>query len=138
MLKEVEIFTDGSCSGNPGKGGWAALLRYKEVERMISGSESYTTNNRMELLAVIKAIEQLKYPCKISITSDSQYVLNGITNIQRWKLKGWNKIKNAEMWIHLSNIIAQHEVSCKWVRGHAGHRENELVDSEARRQTNFG
>jgi ribonuclease HI len=132
--KIVEIFTDGACSGNPGAGGWGALLRYNGHEKRLSGFSSHTTNNRMELLAAIRALEALKRPCKVVITTDSQYVKNGITQwVPGWKRRGWRRagnkpVKNADLWKRLDELCSTHQVSWKWVRGHAGHEENEIVD----------
>ncbi|RUM88192.1 MAG: ribonuclease HI [Thermodesulfatator sp.] len=135
--KVVEIFTDGACSGNPGPGGWGALLRYKEHEKRLSGYSSRTTNNRMELLAAIRALEALKHPCKVIITTDSQYVKNGITTwLPGWKNRGWRRagnkpVKNEDLWKRLDSLCQKHKVTWKWVRGHAGHAENEIADSLA-------
>jgi ribonuclease HI len=135
----VEIFTDGACKGNPGPGGWGALLRCKGVEKTISGGARRTTNNKMELLAAIQALELLKKPCTVKITTDSQYVMYGITEwIHKWKKNGWktvNKkpVKNVDLWQRLDNLLSQHEVEWEWVRGHVGHPENELADRLARK-----
>lgn len=134
----IKIYTDGACLGNPGPGGWAALLRFEDIEKTISGYEPETTNNRMELMAVIKALEALKKSSQVSVTSDSQYVLKGITEwIKGWKKKGWRNsknepVKNADLWKQLDLIVQQHEIEWHWVRGHSGHPENELVDELAR------
>lgn len=133
----VEIFTDGACKGNPGPGGWGALLRYGEHERRLSGAEAQTTNNRMELLAVIKALQALKRGTRVKITTDSQYVKNGITQwIHGWKRNGWKTaakqaVKNEDLWKMLDAEAARHEIEWDWVRGHSGHAENELVDQLA-------
>lgn len=130
----VEIFTDGGCWGNPGPGGWGAVLRYKGHEKQISGSEPYTTNNRMEMAAAINAIMALKHSCLIIITTDSAYLKNGITEwIFGWKKNGWRTkdkqlVKNIDLWIQLDDLMAKHKIQWKWVKGHAGHRENELAD----------
>lgn len=135
----VEIFTDGACSGNPGPGGWAALLRYKGVEKELSGGEPRTTNNRMEMIAAIKALEALTKPSKVRITTDSQYLMKGITEwIHNWKKRGWinsqkQPVKNAELWKRLDSVASRHTVEWHWVRGHNNHLENELVDSLARK-----
>ncbi len=135
----VEIFTDGACSGNPGPGGWAALLRYGETEKEIWGKESHTTNNRMELIAAIKALEALKRPCKVRLTTDSEYVKNGITKwIKNWKLRGWKTsekkpVKNVDLWKSLDELTNTHEVEWRWVKGHSNHDENERVDGLARK-----
>ena len=133
----VEIFTDGACRGNPGPGGWAALLRHKEEEKMISGAVEESTNNRMELTAAIEGLEQLKRPMVVVLTTDSQYVKDGITKwIEGWKAKGWitsqrKPVKNVDLWKRLDQVVAIHTVEWKWVKGHSGHRENEMVDQAA-------
>jgi ribonuclease HI len=135
----VEIFTDGACSGNPGPGGWAALLRYKGVEKQLSGGEARTTNNRMEMTAAIKALEALTKPSKVRITTDSQYLMKGITEwIHNWKKRGWmnsqkQPVKNAELWKRLDAVASNHTVEWHWVRGHNNHAENELMDALARK-----
>jgi ribonuclease HI len=137
--KSVDIFTDGACSGNPGPGGWGAVLRYGGHEKEIYGGERRTTNNRMELMAAIMALESLKRPVKARIHTDSQYLRNGITEwIRKWKRNGWRTadkkpVKNVDLWQRLDAALAQHEVSWHWVRGHAGHPENERADALARR-----
>ncbi|RED48578.1 ribonuclease HI [Aestuariispira insulae] len=134
----VEIFTDGACSGNPGPGGWGALLRWKGTEKELSGGEQDTTNNRMELMAAIAALEALKRPKKVVLTTDSIYVRDGITKwIHGWKKNGWKTaakkpVKNADLWQRLEAAMAPHDVVWKWVKGHAGHLENERVDELAR------
>lgn len=133
----VEIFTDGACRGNPGPGGWGALLRYKGQERRIHGSELATTNNRMELMAAIQALESLKRPCKVRLLTDSQYVRKGITEwIVQWKRRDWktaakNPVKNIDLWQRLDATMQNHEVDWQWVRGHSGHVENEIADALA-------
>ena len=133
----VAIFTDGACRGNPGPGGWAALLRHKEEEKMISGAVEESTNNRMELTAAIEGLEQLKRPMVVVLTTDSQYVKDGITKwIEGWKAKGWitsqrKPVKNVDLWKRLDQVVAIHTVEWKWVKGHSGHRENEMVDQAA-------
>jgi len=135
--KTVEIFTDGACSGNPGKGGWGAILRFKDKVKELSGFEAETTNNRMELTAVIKALEALKFPCKVILTTDSLYVAKGITTwLPEWKMKGWrtaNKkpVKNADLWQALDKLASAHEIEWLWVKGHTGHAENERCDELA-------
>ena len=135
----VEIWTDGACSGNPGPGGWGALLRFGEAEKELFGGEAETTNNRMELTAAIEALNALKKPCKDKLTTDSQYVKGGITGwIHGWKKNGWktaNKkpVKNAELWQALDEAVSRHQVEWHWVKGHAGHPENEKADELARR-----
>ena len=139
MAETVEIFTDGACRGNPGPGGWGAVLRYKGRERHLHGGEAHTTNNRMELMAVIRALEALKRPCRVRITTDSQYVQKGITQwIHGWKRRGWRTadkrpVKNEDLWRELDALCAGHDVSWEWVRGHSGHPENELADRLANR-----
>ena len=133
----VEIFTDGACRGNPGPGGWAALLRKGDTEKMISGAQESTTNNQMELMAAIQGLEQLKKPVRVTLTTDSQYVRQGITQwIAGWKRNGWmtsqkKPVKNKELWQRLDAAVAEHEVEWLWVKGHSGHRENEMVDQAA-------
>jgi ribonuclease HI len=135
---EVEIFTDGACRGNPGPGGWAAILRYRGVEREISGAEPLTTNNRMEMTAAIQALEKLKRHCRVRLYSDSQYLRDGISKwIHGWKRRGWRTadnrpVKNIDLWQRLDRAAAGHEVSWIWVKGHAGHHENERADVLAR------
>jgi ribonuclease HI len=134
----VEIFCDGACSGNPGPGGYGAILRYNGTEKEISGGAADTTNNRMELTAVIEALRQLKRPCRVSITTDSQYVVKGMTEwIEGWQRKGWKNSKkepvlNRDLWESLLEVTRQHTVQWVWVRGHAGHPENERCDVLAR------
>ena len=136
-LQLVEIYTDGACRGNPGPGGWGALLRMGEKERELSGGEALTTNNRMELMAAIKALEALKRPCRVQLHTDSVYVRDGITKwIHGWRRNGWktaNKkpVKNAELWQELLNAAAPHRVEWHWVKGHSGHPENDRVDALA-------
>ena len=136
-MDQVAIFTDGACRGNPGPGGWGALLRYGQNEKKIKGAEPETTNNRMELMAAIMALETLKRPCKVDLTTDSKYVKNGITEwMINWKKKGWktaNKkpVKNEDLWKRLDNAASSHTINWHWVRGHTGHAENELADELA-------
>lgn len=136
--EEVEIFTDGACSGNPGPGGWGALLRYGEHEKLLSGGERATTNNRMELMAAIMSLEALKRPCRVRLVTDSTYVKNGVTEwLPRWKRHNWKTadrkpVKNTDLWQRLDGIAAKHSVDWAWVRGHSGHPENERVDALAR------
>jgi ribonuclease HI len=133
----VEIFTDGACRGNPGPGGWAALLRKGDTEKMISGAQETSTNNQMELMAAIQGLEQLKKPVRVTLTTDSQYVRQGITQwIDGWKRNGWmtsqkKPVKNKELWQRLDAAVAEHQVEWLWVKGHSGHRENEMVDQAA-------
>lgn len=138
MLKYVEIFTDGACSGNPGPGGWGAILRYNGRERELSGGEKETTNNRMELTAVIEALSALKEPCKVRLVTDSKYVADGITKgwAESWRKNNWRKADkkpalNPDLWEKLLNLIEIHEVTIDWVKGHAGHPENERCDQLA-------
>lgn len=135
MKKTVEIFTDGACSGNPGPGGWGAVLRYGGREKELSGGEAETTNNRMELTACIAALSALKEPCKVSLTTDSQYVFNGITKgwAVSWKKNGWRKADkkpalNSDLWDELLRLSSIHDVTFHWIKGHAGHPENERCD----------
>lgn len=133
----VEIFTDGACRGNPGPGGWAALLRKGDTEKIISGAQETSTNNQMELMAAIQGLEQLKKPVRVTLTTDSQYVRQGITQwIAGWKRNGWmtsqkKPVKNKELWQRLDAAVAEHQVEWLWVKGHSGHRENEMVDQAA-------
>ena len=135
---QVEIFTDGACLGNPGPGGWAALLRYKTVEKTLSGGEPATTNNRMELMAAISALEALRRASSVRLTTDSQYVKQGIESwLARWQANGWRTsdkkpVKNQDLWERLAVAIAPHSVQWHWTRGHSGHIENEKVDKLAR------
>lgn len=137
-MKSVEIHTDGACLGNPGPGGWAALLRHNGRERELAGGEAQTTNNRMELLAAIMALEALKAPCEVVLSTDSQYVQKGIGEwlpnwIRRgWKTAGGDPVKNQDLWQRLHAAAKPHKVQWKWVKGHAGHVENERVDKLAR------
>jgi ribonuclease HI len=136
-MDQVEIFTDGACSGNPGPGGWGAILRAKGTEKELAGAELDTTNNRMEMMAVISALEALKRPCQITITTDSQYVLKGMTEwLKGWKAKNWKTaskkpVKNVELWQRLDKAASEHKIEWKWVRGHQGHPENERADQLA-------
>jgi len=134
----VEIFTDGACSGNPGPGGWGAILRAGETQRELSGGEALTTNNRMELLAAIGALEALKRRCAADLYTDSSYLRNGITQwIHSWRRNGWRTadkkpVKNADLWQRLDQLSSQHDITWHWVKGHAGHPENERADELAR------
>lgn len=136
-MKHVEIFTDGACRGNPGLGGWGAILRYGKHEKTLYGSEKLTTNNRMELMAAIQALANLKESCRIDLYTDSQYVQKGVTEwIHDWKKRNWKKadkkpVKNADLWEELDKQVARHEVSWHWVKGHSGHTENEWADALA-------
>ncbi|MBQ9354346.1 MAG: ribonuclease HI [Clostridia bacterium] len=138
VQKFVEIFTDGACSGNPGPGGWGAILRFGNREKEISGGEINTTNNRMELTACIKALEALKEPCTVTLTTDSKYVADGINNgwAISWRANNWRKSDkkpalNPDLWENLLNLLKKHDVTIKWVKGHAGHPENERCDALA-------
>jgi ribonuclease HI len=137
-LKAVIIHTDGACSGNPGPGGWGAVLEYNGTRKELSGGEAATTNNRMELMAAIAALEALKRPCRAEMHVDSQYVKDGISKwIHGWKRNGWKTadkkpVKNAELWQRLDAALAKHDVSWHWVKGHAGHEHNERADQLAR------
>jgi len=134
----VQIFTDGACSGNPGPGGWGDILRSGGTERELSGGETATTNNRMELMAAISALEALKRPCRVELFTDSNYVKDGITRwIKNWRRNGWRTadkkpVKNAELWQRLDLLTEKHDVAWRWVRGHADHVENERADQLAR------
>lgn len=133
--KKIEIFTDGSCLGNPGPGGIGILLRYRQHEKHLSEGYIRTTNNRMELLAVIKALEKLSQSCEVNLYSDSQYMKNGITQwILKWKANGWNqgKVKNQDLWQRLDNVTQRHKIHWHWVKGHSGHKENEICDKLAK------
>lgn len=136
-MDRIEIFTDGACRGNPGPGGWGALLRIGEREKTLQGAEPDTTNNRMELMAAIMALEALTRPCEVSLTTDSQYVRNGITQwLANWKRRNWKTtdrkpVKNQDLWQRLDKAAQAHKVEWHWVRGHTGHTENELADQLA-------
>jgi ribonuclease HI len=134
----VDVFTDGACSGNPGPGGWGAVLRFDTIEKELSGGEPLTTNNRMELMAAIAALEALKRPCRVKLHTDSIYLRDGITRwINKWRQNGWltsdrKPVKNADLWLRLEKAMAPHRIEWAWVRGHAGHAENERADELAR------
>ena len=133
-MKQVDIFTDGACKGNPGPGGWAALLRLGHHEKELAGAESDTTNNRMELTAAIRGLQALTEPCRVTLYSDSRYVLDGMTKwVEGWQKRGWvnaskKPVRNADLWHDLIEVAARHEMSWRWVKGHDGHPENERVD----------
>ena len=138
-MTAIEIFTDGACSGNPGAGGWGVILRYGETEKELSGGEAHTTNNRMELTAVIEALKALKRECEITLYTDSRYVMDGVNEwMPNWKKNGWkttNKksaVKNLELWQELDSLLPRHKIKWIWVKGHNGHPENERVDKLAR------
>ncbi|MEM0952643.1 MAG: ribonuclease HI [Pseudomonadota bacterium] len=138
-MKQVEAFTDGACRGNPGPGGWGVLLRFREQERELWGGEKETTNNRMELTAAIEALQALKEPCRVIVTTDSEYVRKGITEwLQGWKARDWKTaakkpVKNIDLWQKLDAENCRHDVTWRWVKGHSGHRENEMADQLANR-----
>ena len=137
MTQAIEIFTDGACKGNPGPGGWGVLLRLGEHEKRLYGGELETTNNRMELLAAIRGLEALKRPASVVLPTDSQYVMKGVREwMPNWKKRGWKTaskqpVKNVDLWQQLDALVSQHDVEWRWVRGHTGHRENELADELA-------
>ena len=139
MAKIVELFTDGACRSNPGPGGWGVILRWDGREKELSGGEPNTTNNRMEMMAVISGLETLKRPCLVEVFTDSQYVQKGISQwLHGWKRRGWktadnSPVKNEDLWRRLDDLAARHQVTWTWVRGHAGHPENERADALARR-----
>jgi len=143
-LPHVHIYTDGACSGNPGPGGWGALLKYGSREKELSGSEADTTNNRMELTAAIVALDTLKQPCRVDLYTDSEYVRRGITEwISNWKRRGWRTagkkpVKNKDLWQALDAAVRPHKIEWHWVRGHAGHIENERADKLARNAIGSG
>ena len=138
-MKQVEIFTDGACKGNPGPGGWGALLRFERIEKSLCGGELDTTNNRMELMGAIEGLAALTESCRVIITTDSQYVRKGITEwLPGWKRNGWRTaakapVKNADLWRSLDEQNQRHQVTWLWVKGHSGHRENEMADQLANR-----
>ncbi len=136
-MKAIEIFTDGACRGNPGPGGWGVLLRYQGNEKTLYGGEAETTNNRMELMAAIKGLQALKEPCQVILTTDSQYVRRGITEwLAGWKARSWRTaskkpVKNVDLWKQLDAAVTGHDIEWHWVKGHSGHRENEIADQLA-------
>lgn len=137
-MKQIEIYTDGACSGNPGKGGWGAILVYKGKEKEICGGEAETTNNRMELTAVIEALSQLKEPCEVLVTTDSKYVCDAVEKkwVYSWQKNGWKKADkkpalNVDLWMKLLPLLEEHDVTFKWVKGHNGHPYNERCDELA-------
>tara|TARA_B100000902_G_C27146797_1_gene831555 strand:+ start:288 stop:719 length:432 start_codon:yes stop_codon:yes gene_type:complete len=138
-MGQVEIFTDGACRGNPGPGGWGVLLRFGSEEKQLFGGEMETTNNRMELTAVIEALSALRRPCNIRLTSDSTYVLKGIQEwLPNWKRRNWKTaskkpVKNIDLWQKLDSLISTHKIDWHWIKGHSGHRENEIADELANR-----
>jgi len=141
MVKKVHLFTDGACLGNPGPGGWAALLRFGKTEKILQGGAADTTNNRMELMAVIEGLQALKQKCHVEITTDSKYILNAFELgwLRSWQMNGWRTadkkpVKNQDLWLELVEQTAKHQLVWTWVKGHAGHDENERVDDLARQQ----
>lgn len=138
-MKKVELYTDGACRGNPGPGGWGVLLRYAEQERELYGYQATATNNQMELMAAIRGLEALKQPCEVTLTTDSKYVLQGMTEwLAGWKRKGWKSasgqpVKNQDLWQRLERAAQPHKITWSWVRGHTGHLDNERVDGLANR-----
>lgn len=138
-MKKIALFVDGACRGNPGPGGWGVLMRYGDHEKELCGGEQHTTNNRMELMAAIQGLRALKMSCTVDITTDSQYVRNGITEwLANWKKRGWKTadkkpVKNQDLWEQLDSEVARHQVTWHWVKGHAGHAENERADVLANR-----
>jgi len=139
-IKNVQIFCDGSCKGNPGPGGWAAILKYKEHKKVISGFSPEATNNIMELTAVIRALEKIKEKCNVDVFTDSRYVIMGMTEwVENWKKKGWKNtqkkpVKNKELWMQLDELCNQHILNWNWVKGHNGHPENEECDTLAKKE----
>lgn len=139
VLKDVQIFTDGACRGNPGPGGWGAMLRTGRHEKELFGGEALTTNNRMELMAAIQALEALREPCNVVLTTDSQYVRKGITEwMTNWKKRGWRTaakqpVKNVDLWQRLDEARQRHQIEWRWVKGHSGHVDNERADQLANR-----
>lgn len=137
-MQMIEVFTDGACSGNPGPGGWGVLIRSGTVEKTFSGAEAHTTNNRMEMMAVIQGLTKLTAFCNVNVVTDSQYVCKGVAEwMPKWKKNGWmtaqrQPVKNVDLWQALDEAVSRHTVTWKWVRGHTGHRENEIVDALAR------
>ncbi len=137
-MKQVEIYTDGACKGNPGKGGWGAILVYRGKEKELCGGEKVTTNNRMELMAAIMALSALKEPCRVTLTSDSKYMIDAVTLgwAESWRMRGWKKADkspalNVDLWERLLSLLEKHEVTLVWVKGHAGHPYNERCDKLA-------
>ena len=137
-MKSVTLITDGSCLGNPGAGGWAAILRYRKSKKELSGSAAYTTNNRMEMTAVLEGLKALREPCSVTVEIDSQYVRNGITRwVHAWKQRGWktvsgDPVKNRDLWEQLDFAVSRHKIRWVWVKGHAGHADNMRCDQLAR------
>lgn len=136
-MKQVKLITDGACIGNPGPGGWACVIRYQDNKRELSGSEAETTNNRMELTAAVEGLRTLKEPCEVEVTTDSKYMMNGITKwIENWKRNGWRTaakkpVLNQDLWQQLDELASRHQMSWKWTRGHANHQDNNRCDELA-------
>ena len=136
-MKTVNIYTDGACRGNPGSGGWGVLIEYENITNEYFGGEIDTTNNKMELRAAIEGLKVLKEPCKVNLTTDSKYVMDGITEwIKNWKKNNWKNaakkdVKNKDLWIELDNLVVKHEIKWNWVKGHSGHEKNEIADALA-------
>ena len=136
-MKTVNIYTDGACRGNPGSGGWGVLIEYENITNEYFGGEIDTTNNKMELRAAIEGLKVLKEPCKVNLTTDSKYVMDGITEwIKNWKKNNWKNaakkdIKNKDLWIELDHLVTKHEIKWNWVKGHSGHEKNEIADALA-------
>jgi ribonuclease HI len=134
-MKKIEVFTDGSCLGNPGAGGWCVILRYGEHEKILKGGEKNTTNNRMELSAVINALEALKEPCEIELYSDSIYVLKGLNEwLPNWIKKNFKNVKNVDLWKKYIEVSKGHKIHINWIKGHSGHTENEICDKIAKEE----
>jgi len=134
-MKKIEIYTDGSSLGNPGPGGWCAILRYKGYEKILQGGEEHTTNNRMELTAVIEALKALKEPCEVDLYADSTYVLKGINEwLKNWVKKNFKNVKNPDLWREYLNVSRNHKINVNWVKGHSGHKENEICDKIAKEE----
>jgi len=134
-MKKIQLFTDGSSLGNPGPGGWCALLRYKNYEKILRGGENYTTNNKMELKAVIEALKILKEPCEIDLFADSIYVLKGINEwLNNWIKKDFKNVKNRDLWEEFINVRKNHKININWIKGHSGHKENEICDKIAKEE----
>ena len=136
-MKTVNIYTDGACRGNPGSGGWGVLIEYENITNEYFGGEVHTTNNKMELRAAIEGLKVLKEPCKVNLTTDSKYVMDGITEwIKNWKKNNWKNaakkdVKNKDLWIELDHLVTKHEIKWNWVKGHSGHEKNEIADALA-------
>ena len=139
-MKTVNIYTDGACRGNPGSGGWGVLIEYENITNEYFGGEIDTTNNKMELRAAIEGLKVLKEPCKVNLTTDSKYVMDGITEwIKNWKKNNWKNaakkdVKNKDLWIELDNLVVKHEIKWNWVKGHSGHEKNEIADALANKR----